>query len=891
MGRQNSITIANSMNINILHKRLILIILTAALAGPLLAQHALNGAVSDVHGEALGYATVALLNPSDSTLNYFGVTNNKGTFKIKNIKEGDYLLQYSFVGMETLYKNISIPVPGGEDLGIQALAPNALEEVTIIEDYIPITFKSDTVEFNPNAFNTKSHAVVEDLLKKIPGIEVDEAGNLKALGEDVVNVLVDGKEFFGKDPKVATKNLPADAIKKIQVYDKKSDESEFTGVDDGVRERTINLMLNEDHKKGYFGNVEAGFGTGTRYSADGKIYRFSEKVQSALLGMANNINEFGYTGNHGKQWGASVKGENQSLAGGLNLSYNAEGTNRYFISYLASTNNKELEEETTTENYLTNGTYYQHSLVNVEEKNTPHKLNLGVRHKFNEQHNLILDGDLSISSNNLFSEGLTNTGIEDALINTLNNTTTTESSVIDAELKGSFVSKFNEGRTQFKTSFSSYYHQDNSLLNWRDTITLYNPDSMDLFIQFRDEFSDRARLIVTPGVVQRIKQFWYLSAGVELGTHTESLSRHQQIDREGGFPLDTLLPSFSTQDLSVGPSLSLKRNSNKSQIEFVLKGTWNQFDKLLDGSSLDKPTYFYFQPGFNYEYKYRTGRRINVRYSTHVNMPSVNQLYPVANTLNLLSIYQGNLDLSPEYSHNLNFSWWYFDQFSFTSLFARIGAGYVKDKIGWSQSTNEQLITLVSPVNTPDHRSIYSYISFSTPIRALGIKVSLTSHENWSKGLSIINGDNNTQSNFMHSFSVRFENRKKEKWDAALGSNVSVTDARFSISSMNTVYYNASLYTDIRYTPGDKWSFETLASVVNYNSKSFDEAVSIPLLTAGISYYFLRGERASLTLRGFDLLNKQVGFERISQTNYLMQREWNSIGRYVMLEFYMRIGH
>ena len=878
------------MNITLLNKRLVLILLSVALSGPLLAQHALTGTVSDQQGEALGYATVALLNPSDSILNYFGVTDSEGSFRIRNIKEGDYLLQYSFVGMETLYKNISIPASGGEDLGRQILAPNALEEVTIIEEYIPITFKSDTVEFNPNAYNTKSHAVVEDLLKKMPGIEVDEAGNLKALGEDVVNVRVDGKEFFGKDPKVATKNLPADAIMKVQVYDKKSDESEFTGVDDGVRERTINLMLNEDHKKGYFGNVEAGIGTDTRYSADGKIYRFSEKVQSALLGMANNINEFGYTGNHGKEWGTSVEGENQSMAGGLNLSYNAEGSNRYFLSYLASTNKKELEEKKTTENYLPEGTYYQQSMVNEEARTTPHKLNLGVRHKFNERHNLILDGDLSISSNKLSSEGLTNTGIEDALINTLNNTTSSESSVIDTEAKGSYVYKFNEGKTQLRTQVSGFYHQDNSQLNWIDTISLYNPDSMDLFVQYRDEYTDRAGLVVIPGVIQRIKQFWYLEAEVELGIKTDQLDWQHEIERASGESMDTILPSFSTQELSVGPKLSLKRNSNKSQIEFILKGTWKQLDKLQDEVSLEKPTYFYFQPGFNYEYKYRTGRRINVRYSTNVNMPSVNQLYPVANTLNLLSIYQGNLELIPEYSHNLSASWWYFDQFSFTSLFARLGAGYVKDKIGWSQTTNEELITLLSPINTPDHRSVYSYISFSTPIRALGMKMSLTSHESWNKGLSIINGEDNTQSNFIHSLGLRFENRKKEKWDAALGGNVSITDARFSISSMNTVYYNTSLYTDIRFTPSDKWSFETLASVVNYNSKSFDEAVTIPLLTAGISYYFLRGERASLTLRGYDLLNKQVGFERISQTNYLMQREWNTIGRYVMLEFHMRLG-
>ena len=180
-----------------------------SLSGPLAGQHMLSGRVIGQQEQALSYATVALLNPADSILIYFGVTNDHGNFKITNIRKGDYLMQYSYVGMETYYREISIPIPGNGELGTQVLVPDPLEEVTVIEEYVPITFKSDTVEFNADAFNTKSNAVVEDLLKKIPGIEVDEAGNLRALGEDVTNVRVDGKEFFGKDPKVATKNLPA----------------------------------------------------------------------------------------------------------------------------------------------------------------------------------------------------------------------------------------------------------------------------------------------------------------------------------------------------------------------------------------------------------------------------------------------------------------------------------------------------------------------------------------------------------------------------------------------------------------------------------------------------------------------------------------------------------
>ena len=867
-----------------------LMLATLMLATPSIAQHHLTGRVTGHQDQPLSYATVALLNPSDSVLLYFGVTDDEGSFRIRNIKGGNYLLQYSYVGMQTLYMEISVPAPEGSDLGRQALRPSALEEVTVIEEYVPITFKSDTVEYNAAAFTTKSNAVVEDLLKKIPGIEVDESGNMKAMGEDVKNVRVDGKEFFGKDPKVATRNLPAGAVDKVQVYDKRSDEAEFTGIDDGVRERTINLMLNEDHKKGYFGNVTAAYGTDHHYNAGGKIYRFSEKLQSALLGMANNINDFGYTEEQNRQFGARVKGENRSLAGGLNLSYNTEGTNRYFFSYLASSTLKELEENFHRETYLQERSFDQLGSTDEEERNTPHKVNLGIRHKFNEQHNLILDGDLSLSTRDYLKDGMTHTGAEDSLINGLKNLTEKRSGILDAGGGGSYVAKFNNDRTLFKLEAEGYFHQDHSVLDWKDSVTLFGPNVMEQYVQFRDEKNDRHGITLNPSLMQRIRPFWYITAGIELGSRRESLSRRQEIEQESLITLDTVFPGFFTRLLSASPALTLERTTNLSRFEWKVRGSWKQFNKTLSGIPVDRTGYFYILPGFSYEYRYRKGRRLNFRYSTTVNMPSVSQLYPVPNTLDLLYLMQGNLELEPEYQHQIRASWWYFDQFSFTSLFAMLGGGYVSNKISWSQTTNEQLITTMSPVNTPDQRSLFSHVSFSTPIRRLGVKISINSHENWDRGWTIINGEDNIQSNFTHSIRLRLENRRKQKWDAALGGNLSITDARYSISSGNTVYYNTALYTDLRFTPGERWNFETEARVVNYSADNLEESIQIPLLTAGISHYFMRGERATVTLKGYDLLNRQVGYLQISQANYLEQREWNTIGRYVMLEFRLRIG-
>ena len=866
------------------------IILLLCVSIPGMAQKSLTGRVVDENSEPMTYATVALLDPIDSTLKYFGVTNDRGKYQVKIIASGDYIMQFSFVGMETIYDNISLASAKGDDLGDKMMYPTSIDEVIVVAEYVPITFKSDTVEFNAKAFSTKPHAVVEDLLKKIPGIEVDPSGNMKALGEDVTKVLVDGKEFFGKDPKVATKNLPAIAIEKVQVYDKKSEESEFTGIDDGTRDRTINLLLNEEHKKGYFGNAEAGVGTGEHLKLGAQLYRFSSKIQAAALGMYNNINEFGYSGTNVEQFGKQIKGLNKTGAGGLNLSYNKEKNNRYFISYLGSITNRVLEQKTSTENFLTQDSYYQVANMYEDFRAIPQKINLGVRHTFNPNHKLIFDGDIIMSFNDTESHTLTNSRINDLLVNNLINFTNNESDDVSANLSGSYIAKLNAEMTQIKTGISATYNKNSSVLNWNDTIRIYNPDSLSIYYQYQDNNTEKLHLSIAPTLVQKIAKFWYFNAGVKVNSKNEKLNRQQEITEQDGVYVDSLLPQFKTNELIVDPNLSLVRNSNKSLINFTLAARWSQFEKVLGDTLIGKPNYLYFLPGLNYEYKYRTGRRITFRYRTYVSMPNINQLYPVTNTLNLLSLYKGNIDLTPEYNNHINFSWWLFDQFSFTSFFWRLGSIYTKNKISMSQTTNEELIKLNTPVNVPYNYVVYSFISFSTPIRVLGIKMNINWNELWNRGIGIINTDENIQTNFTHTLRLNIENRKKDKWDVLVGGQFSMTDAKFSISSMNTIYFNTSYYADIRFTPNEKWSFQVWGNVTNYNSESFSEAVSIPIINASISYFFLKGNKGSFLLKGSDLLNKNIGFYRNSTSNYLVEQEWNTIGRYVMLTFKLRIG-
>ncbi|RYZ34930.1 MAG: TonB-dependent receptor, partial [Sphingobacteriales bacterium] len=261
--------------------------------------HKMTGRVTDSSGTAIDGASVSLLYPADSTLAFFAISNPSGGFSINDAKEGTYVLQIAMMGYYTEYVRVDLPAANNNNLGAISLKQNIpgtlLSEVIISGEKVPVRVLGDTLEYNAGSYKVKPDAMVEDLLRKLPGVQVDNEGNIKAMGKDVSRVLVDGKEFFGNDPKMATRNLPADAIDKIQAFEKKSDESLFTGVDDGSREQTLNLKLKDGKKTGYFGEAMGALGTPDRYDASLRAFKFRPKSQLAALGMFNNINKFGFS--------------------------------------------------------------------------------------------------------------------------------------------------------------------------------------------------------------------------------------------------------------------------------------------------------------------------------------------------------------------------------------------------------------------------------------------------------------------------------------------------------------------------------------------------------------------------------------------------------------------
>jgi len=258
----------------------------------------IKGILSDTTTGGLPAATVMLLQAKDSSLVNFSSTDVNGNFELRNVSPGNYFIRASYVGYHNYTKRITKPESGDQiDLGKIRMRSETelLGEATVTGQKSPVTVKKDTIEFNASSFATKQNATAEDLLKKMPGVEVDNDGTIRAQGETVQRVMVDGKEFFGQDPKLATRNLPADAVDKVQVYDKKSDQTVFSGIDDGQREKTINLKLKEEKRHASFGNDMVGVGTNNRVTAKASLNRFDKGNQLSFLGMGNNINEQGFS--------------------------------------------------------------------------------------------------------------------------------------------------------------------------------------------------------------------------------------------------------------------------------------------------------------------------------------------------------------------------------------------------------------------------------------------------------------------------------------------------------------------------------------------------------------------------------------------------------------------
>jgi len=395
--------------------QLLLSILLASLGfvGLEAQQAGVAGRVLDEEGNPMIQANVQLVQSTGQVAVAAGATNEKGLFSLKTSQEGDYILRVSYVGYTTHDEKISLR--NGQTITLKDISMNEdarlLQSVTVQAKAAEVVVRNDTLEFNAGSYTVAQGASIEELIKKLPGAEIGSDGKITINGKDISKILVDGKEFFSKDPQVAIKNLPADMVNKVQVLNKLSELSRRSGFDDGEEETVINLTVKPEKKKGLFGTLQAGYGTDQRYMAGGNVNRFDGNKQWTLIGSANNTNNMGFSemssemgsmtffspqgggrrgfGNSGGVTSSSMLGGNFSVE--FSSALNTGGDARYGY------NDKAIETTKRVENILAEGNTYMDE--NILERSFSHngQARFRMQWKPSERTEVVFEPDLSIS--------------------------------------------------------------------------------------------------------------------------------------------------------------------------------------------------------------------------------------------------------------------------------------------------------------------------------------------------------------------------------------------------------------------------------------------------------------------------------------------------------------
>lgn len=884
------------------------------------AQYSLSGRVIDSLNERLSNASIALLNPSDSTLVTFGITNSQGVYTLTAVKEGDYLLQVALMGYYTQYKSVRVNDQAETDLGTQVLTANeqgkVLEEVIVSGERVPVRFRGDTLEYNAGSFKVKPDAVVEDLLKKMPGIEVDKNGNIKSMGKAVNKILVDGKEFFGDDPKVATKNLPADAVDKVQAFEKKSDASLFSGIDDGEREQTLNLVLKDGKKAGYFGEAKAGGGMPEQYEASMKAFKFRPKSQLAAMGMLNNINKFGFSfedyfnfngglkslaANGGEiriddeempiDAGQPVTGNVNSGALALNYMTEPNARNRFTFNYMGNGMNKLLDQNTDAKNFIPGGNFSTQQDEQSRFNNLVNRASVKWRQQVDSSHFMTINlyGLTGYNKKNetALSESYRNTILENRLENNINN------NGHKTEAGGDFtwMQKRKGNWPLLKAVLQGSYQNHTSRDFWRNRTVYEEPILEVRDEQYRNYTGINTQGSVTLSAVQALGKGYFLEYASGAGVATEKTQRWQGPLDMPELITDSLSPEFSRSVLSLTNGVTLKRNQKVLRWNIALQRKDLWLNPVLSKQSLYNRHYGYLLPFAFLEKELGKGSRLNFTYNTSVAAPTAAQLMPVTDYSNPLMLTKGNVFLKPEYRHTAYANYFLFNQFSMSSFSASLKGDYTYNNIAYSRTVLPNLAQQLQLVNVPYEWSSALTLNYTKSVNSIGLSVHAGITESWAQGISPVNNMDNRNKTLSHRLDLSFSNIKSDVWDLRWGGNISISDSRYSINKeMNNRYYNYSGFAQIGYRPGPKWNFSTSGDITYYTAQSFDQPVTVPILNAEITRYVFASQRGAISIRAFDLLDRNKAVQRSSQLNYLMEQRSNTIGRYLMLSFSYRLN-
>ncbi|MEO6894222.1 MAG: outer membrane beta-barrel family protein [Ginsengibacter sp.] len=888
----------------------------------------ITGQVKDENEDKpIANAVVSLLTPNDSFLYAFTRTNAEGNYLLENVKPGKYILMTS----QPRYADLITDINAEKDtkLPLTSLVSKAeLLQAVIIKTGSPLKIRGDTTVYTADSFKVSANANVEELLKKLPGIQVDKDGNIKAMGETVQKVLVDGEEFFGDDPGMAVKNIRADAVKEVQVFDKKSEESEFTGIDDGKTQKTINLKLKENKKTGYFGKIDVAAGPEKHIDN-----RYNENIMFGSFKGKRKISAFllnGNTGHNGLSWQDEQKyGGNDDFSvdindnGDLNFSYTGIDDDEPYVDpqngYMTNVNaglqysnkwndqyNLNLSPKYNSQRYTNNKvTFTQRQIVdsvlnvNSTEQNNVNRQNFlmhGILDTKIDSFNsikIIANANFYHTESDDFLNSVT-TGNNGTLKNTSDRQLNTNSD--KQALSGNIIFKHKFRKPRRTLSFTgTWYSLDytgKTFLKSENQAYLAGnlASKQDLNQKKNYDQSTQtlsAGLTYTEPLSKELSLELKYQVTYNNGTNNQLTYSYEDASGKYDYLVDSLSNDFKQNIVQNIPSARINFANKKLKLNIGSGFGFTHFD--LKDITFNKDylrDYTNFYPSANATYTYKPNHSVRFFYNGYSNQPTVNQLQPLRNNTDYFNQVIGNPDLKPSFNHNFRM---YHQDYNFLKdiyAYQSVSANFTQNAITTNSIVNlDSGKTVSQPINVNGNYSFNFYGGAGFKIKKIDTRFQIGPDISLRRYASVINNVKSFSKTFSPGISTYISKSKEKKYDLSISdeidynSNVTTqndTKIRYytnTLSFYGTVYYKKvwSIITDYNYYYREK----TIQS---------DKDLKTHIWNARLQRTFKQDEFTAYFLVN-DILNQNIGIDRNFYGNTYTQTINDRLKRYFMIGF------
>jgi hypothetical protein len=872
----------------------------------------ISGTIQDANDEeTFPGASVVVQNPIDSTMIKGGITDFNGKFNIDGLSAGNYLIKMGFVGYETLYQ--SVDLKKSMNLGKLSLNESAkmLKEIEVVAKSVAAMQKGDTVEFSAKAYKTTADASAQDLVNKMPGINIQD-GKLQANGEDVKIILVDGKPFFGGDVKSALQNLPADVIASIQVFDKKSDKAEMSGFDDGNQQMTINIVTKPSRRKGEFGKSTVGIGPDEAYQAGASINFFEEDRRFTVTGVSNNINMVNYTADPNSIDDNRVQnGKIETNKIGINYSDDLGDKVELHGSYqFIRKENKENSYRFRDYGVAVDSgqVYTQESFVNRIESD--HFINFKVDYKINENNRLIMRPNFRFQHENTIDDFFGQTTSIDEPVNATQNNSLRKYKDYDYDNSLYYSHKFSKKGRSFTSGLHTGWHTnndhykriaENSFFSENDSISIVDQQttldrrgvSWSLRSSLTEQVGEHSRMELEYNVGNRIDD------SDKLTFEANDTGMYTRIDTALS---NTFNSQFLRQNLELGYQYKFEKLYFGLEVEYQLSRMQNEqyFPKEINQNRV----FTSLLPSLRLKYKLSDGKSLELNYRAWTSEPSVANLQDVINNSNPLQLRAGNPDLNQSYYHWARARMRSNNSDTGKSLYASIESYFADDLITNSTfladeptEVSEGVILqkgsrLTRPVNVDGYYYFKSYVSFGRPLESIKSNIHLSGGFYHYKRPGVINERINYSHSNKFSMGVSLSSNISEYLDFSVSSRSTYNAVENSLRpTLNNGFYYQTTNVKYRWVFGNGFVYRAnLRHQLNTGlSEGYDNTSLLFNMSAGKK--ILKNDMGEISLNVYDLLQQNNNAARRITELFIEDSQSTVLQRYFMLTFTYNIRH